>query len=33
MCKTIDKLKEFKLGVKTELIEEVAINPEWFDKI
>jgi restriction system protein len=28
-----DKLKEFNLGVKTELIEEVTINPEWFDKI
>ena len=28
-----DKLKEFKLGVKTELIEDVSINPEWFDKI
>jgi len=28
-----DKLKEFNLGVKTELIEDVTINPEWFDKI
>jgi restriction system protein len=28
-----DKLKEFNLGVKTELIEDVSINPEWFDKI
>ncbi|MEX0968577.1 MAG: restriction endonuclease [Bacteroidia bacterium] len=28
-----DKLKEFNLGVKTELIEEVSILPEWFDKI
>ncbi|SHG53299.1 restriction system protein [Salegentibacter echinorum] len=28
-----DKLKEFNLGVKTELIEEVAIIPEWFSKI
>lgn len=28
-----EKLKEFNLGVKTELIEEVAINPEWFEKI
>ncbi|PXV66945.1 restriction system protein [Dysgonomonas alginatilytica] len=28
-----EKLKEFNLGVKTELIEEVIINPEWFDKI
>lgn len=28
-----EKLKEFNLGVKTELIEEVTINPEWFDKI
>lgn len=28
-----DKLKEFNLGVKTELIEEVSINPEWFSKI
>jgi len=28
-----DKLKEFNLGVKTELIEDVSVNPEWFDKI
>lgn len=28
-----DKLKELNLGVKTELIEDVSINPEWFDKI
>lgn len=28
-----EKLKEFKLGVKTELIEEVTISPEWFEKI
>ena len=28
-----NKLKEFNLGVKTELIEDVSINPEWFDKI
>lgn len=28
-----DKLKEFNLGVKTELIEEVSVNPEWFSKI
>ncbi|MBC7749535.1 MAG: Mrr restriction system protein, partial [Methylotenera sp.] len=28
-----DKLKEFNLGVKTELIEDVTINPAWFDKI
>lgn len=28
-----DKLKEFNLGVKTELIEEVVIIPEWFSKI
>lgn len=28
-----DKLKEFNLGVKTELIEDVTINAEWFDKI
>lgn len=28
-----DKLKEFNLGVKTELIEDVTISPEWFDKI
>ncbi len=28
-----EKLKEFSLGVKTELIEEVTINPEWFEKI
>lgn len=28
-----DKLKEFNLGVKTELIEEVTVNAEWFNKI
>lgn len=28
-----EKLKTFNLGVKTELIEEVTINPEWFEKI
>jgi restriction system protein len=28
-----DKLKEFRLGVKIELIEEVTINSEWFNKI
>jgi restriction system protein len=28
-----DKLKEFDLGVKTELIEDVSINSEWFNKI
>lgn len=28
-----EKLKEFSLGVKTEVVEEVTINPEWFDKI
>jgi len=28
-----NKLKEFSLGVKTELIEEVDINSEWFDKV
>jgi len=28
-----DKLKEFNLGVKTELIEEVTVNAEWFTKI
>lgn len=28
-----EKLKEFNLGVKTELIEDVKINPEWFEKI
>jgi restriction system protein len=28
-----DKLKEFNLGVKTELIEEVSVNAEWFSKI
>ena len=25
-----DKLKELNLGVKTELIEEVSVNVEWF---
>lgn len=28
-----DKLKEFSLGVKTELIEDVSVNPDWFEKI
>lgn len=28
-----NKLKEFNLGVTTELIEEVNINPEWFEKV
>lgn len=28
-----EKLKEFNLGVKTELIEEVTITSEWFNKI
>lgn len=28
-----DKLKEFNLGVKTELIEEVSINSSWFKKL
>lgn len=28
-----DKLKEFNLGVKTELIEEISVNAEWFSKI
>lgn len=28
-----DKLKEFNLGVRTELIEEVSLNQEWFLKI
>lgn len=28
-----EKLKEFNLGVKTELIEDVTISPEWFEKI
>jgi hypothetical protein len=28
-----EKLKEFRLGVKTEQIEEVTIQPEWFEKI
>ncbi|WP_291721465.1 restriction endonuclease [Bernardetia sp.] len=28
-----DKLKELSLGVKTELIEEVSVNTEWFSKI
>lgn len=28
-----EKLKEFNLGVKTELIEEVTIASEWFEKI
>ncbi|MEO6347552.1 MAG: restriction endonuclease [Aquaticitalea sp.] len=28
-----NKLKEFNLGVKTELIEQVTINPDWFNKI
>ncbi|WKN43589.1 restriction endonuclease [Tunicatimonas pelagia] len=28
-----EKLKELNLGVKTELIEDVKINSEWFEKI
>lgn len=28
-----DKLKEFGLGVKTELIEEMSVNSDWFKKI
>ncbi len=28
-----DKLKEFNLGVKTELIEEMSINADWFKKV
>lgn len=28
-----DKLKEFNLGVKTELIEEMSVNADWFKKI
>lgn len=28
-----DKLKEFNLGVKTELIEEMSVNNEWFKRI
>ncbi len=28
-----DKLKEFNLGVKTELIEDITIDAEWFTKI
>jgi restriction system protein len=28
-----DKLKEFNLGVKTELIEEMSINSDWFKRI
>lgn len=28
-----DKLKEFSLGVKTELIEEMSVNEDWFKKI
>lgn len=28
-----DKLKEFNLGVRTELIEEVSVSSEWFSKI
>lgn len=28
-----NKLKEFNLGVTTELIEEVNINAEWFEKV
>ena len=25
-----DKLKELALGVKTELVEKVTVDPEWF---
>lgn len=28
-----EKLKEFNLGIKTELIEEVSVHPEWFEKV
>jgi restriction system protein len=28
-----EKLKEFNLGVRTELIEEVSVNAEWFSRI
>lgn len=28
-----DKLKEFNLGVKTELIEKVIVNEEWFSRL
>ena len=28
-----EKLKEFNLGVQTEIIEDVKINSEWFKKI
>lgn len=28
-----DKLKEFSLGVKTELIEEMSVSEDWFKKI
>jgi restriction system protein len=28
-----DKLKEFRLGVQTELIESVEIKTDWFDKL
>lgn len=28
-----EKLKEFSLGVKTELVEEISVNADWFNKI
>ncbi len=28
-----DKLKELSLGVETKMVEEVSINPVWFDQI
>jgi len=28
-----DKLKEFKLGVDTKVIEAVEIKADWFDKL
>lgn len=29
----IEKLKEFKLGVKTRMVEEVEIDREWFSSL
>ena len=28
-----DKLKDLQLGVKTKLVEEISIEPDWFLKI
>ncbi len=28
-----EKLKELKLGVKTEFVEQVIVDPEWFKSI